>query len=244
MRPYLVWTFAYRPDSSGQKVMHRLAHELNQVGQTAFVAFERRNPAWDTPYHPAPLGGDWIAVYPEVVAGNPWNAPHVARYVLNTPGKLGGDREYAPSEQVFAYAHLFSDAPLLYLPAIELDIYRDRHLPRRGALWYVGKGRRTRSVPGIEITRRLRRHPQRLADALNRATVLYCFDNVTAMIRLALLCGCPVVVIPDGPRIEGPGVGWDELPPPFDSDAIRAEEVAAYEAFHGQLAEFIAVTQR
>lgn len=256
MRPYLVWTFAYRPDSSGQKVMHRLCHELNRAGQTAYVAFERRNPAWDTPYHPAPLEGDWIAVYPEIVAGNPWDAPRVARYVLNDPGKLGGDTAYAPSELVFAYHELFNDMGvpadrILYLPAIELDIYTDRQEPRSGTAFYVGKGKRTRALPGsIEITRDLRRDQRRLADTLNRAALLYCFDNLTAMIRIALLCGCPVMLIPDGvitdrqrDMVIGPGVGWDEVPAPFDSDAIRADELAALAAFRGQLASFVKVTQ-
>jgi O-antigen biosynthesis protein len=252
-RPYLVWTFDYYHDSAGQKTMHRLAHELNLAGQHAFVAYEKRNPAWQTPYHPAPLPGDWIAVYPEIIKGNPWRAPRVARWVLNNPGKLGGDKVYDPLEMVFVFAELFNDigvSPerILYLPTIELDLYADRHESRAGEVFYVGKGQQTRDLPGaLEITNDLKRDQRLLADTLNHARVLYSFDNVTAMARIALLCGCPVVMIPDGVTqpdlIAGPGIGWDEMPQPFDSGVIRAQELAAYETFRERLAYFIRITQ-
>ncbi len=255
-RKYLVWSFDYYPDSAGQKTMHRLCHELNQAGQEAYVAYPKRNPAWNTPYHSRPLSGDWIAIYPEIIAGNPWKAPRVVRYVLNTPGKLGGDAVYDPSEIVYVFHELFNTPGvpperILFLPTIELDLYTDRHEPRSGALYYVGKGHKSRDLDAVELTNDMKRDPHELADHLNRAEVLYTFDNVTAMSIIARLCGCPVVLIPDGTydrdtfdRLQaGPGLGWDEMPAPFDSDLIRANEVAQYEAFRERLADFIAVTQ-
>lgn len=256
---YLVWSFDYYHDSAGQKVMHRLCHELNEVGQEAFVGFPKTNPAWNTPYHAGPFRGrrEWIAVYPEIVRGNPWRAPRVVRYVLNNPGKLGGDKTYDPSEIVYVFHELFNDIGvpperIMYLPTIELDIYTDRHLPRSGTLFYVGKGQQTRDLPGsIEITSDLKRDRELLADTLNRAELLYCFDNVTGMTDIARLCGCPVMIIPNGEYsrevydrvVAAEGLGWDEVPPPFDSDVVRAREVAAYDAFRDRLADFIQVTQ-
>jgi len=260
-RKYLIWSFDYYPDSAGQKTMHRLCHELNQAGQEAYVAYPKRNPAWNTPYLPGPirdrrLDERWIAVYPEIIAGNPWKAPRVVRYVLNTPGKLGGDTVYPPSEIVYVFHELFNtpgvpSERILFLPTIELDLYTDRHEPRSGALYYVGKGQKTRDLDAVELTNDMKRDPHELADHLNRAEVLYTFDNVTAMAIIARLCGCPVVLIPDGTYdretfdslIAGPGLGWDEMPEPFDSDVIRGNEVAQYEAFRERLADFIAVTQ-
>jgi O-antigen biosynthesis protein len=257
VRPYLVWSFDYYPDSAGQKTMHRLCHELNRAGQTAFVAYEKRNPDWKTPFRSRRwMSGDWIAVYPEIVKGNPWKAPRVVRYVLNNPGKLGGDTTYAPSEIVYVFHELFNDPGvpperIMFLPTIELDIYTDRHEPREGALYYVGKGQKTRDLDAVELTNDMKRDGHNLADLLNRATVLYTFDNVTAMTIIARLCGCPVVLIPDGTYIRetfdemvaSPGLGWDEMPEPFDSDVIRANEVAQYEAFRERLTDFIRVTQ-
>lgn len=256
-RPYLVWSFDYYADSAGQKVMHRLCHELNQAGQQAFVAYELRNPAWDTPFHHGPLAGDWIAVYPEIVRGNPWRAPHVARYVLNVPGKLGGDKVYDTAEEVFVYSPLFNTPGvgperILMLPAIELDIYSDRHEPRSGSVFYVGKGSQTRELPGsVEITADLKRDQRLLADTLNRAELMYCFDNTTAMVDIARLCGCPVQLIPDSShtredyfgQMSPDGIGWDEVPPAFDSDVVRAREIALHDTFLERLADFIRITQ-
>jgi hypothetical protein len=91
-----------------------------------------------------------------------------------------------------------------------------------------------------------------LAAALNRAEVLYTFDDATGMSMLALLCGCPVVVLPSNGHhtpaeyeLEGAtkGIGWDALPGPFDSAEIRAGQIALRDTFQGQLAEFIRRTQ-
>ncbi len=158
---------------------------------------------------------------------------------------------------MYVYSELFNDIGvpperILYLPAIELDIYTDRRLVRSGALFYVGKGQKIRDLSGAgEVTSELKRDQARLADTLNRAEVLYCFDNATAMTLIARLCGCPVVLIPNGDYTREQydrsqvmdGLGWDEVPPPFDSDAIRASELAAYETFRERLAGFITVTQ-
>jgi hypothetical protein len=255
--PYLVWSFDYDVASAGPKTLHRLCHELNLAGQRAYVGFPQTRSDWQTPFRVAPLEGDWIAVYPEVVTGNPWGAPHVVRWMLNTPGRLGGDMSYDPSEIVFVYSELFDDLRLgperlLKLPAVELDIYTDRHLPRSGAMFYVGKGRRTQALPtgAVAITYELRKNPEALADALNRTSVLYTFDTASGMTEIARLCGCPVVYLSHGgeyahERYVGTwaGIGWNEMPEPFDSDVIRAEQIAQYEAFKMQLARFIAITQ-
>lgn len=228
---YLIWSYDYSHASAGPKVLHRLCHELNRAGQEAYVGPWATNPDWDTPTADAPLDGDWTAVYPEIVSGNPWNAPNVARWVLNVPGKLGGDTTYDPSETVFSWHRRFLDAPILHLPAIELDIYTDRHQPRFGAAVYVGKGIRTRDIPGAwEITLQMRADRYDLAGLLNVAEVLYCFDDTSAMAQIALLCGCPVLVVPTGEYLEPQG--------------FRDQYLLQWPAFEEQLADFIRATDR
>lgn len=252
---YLIYSYNYTHASAGYKVLHRLCHELNQAGQEAYIGFQKSNPVWNTPYHEPPLDGDWTAIYPEVISGNPWNAPRVVRYVLNNPGKLGGDKVYDPAEIVFVYSPLFDDMGvgpdrLLMLPTVETDIYRDYGLPRFTAMFYVGKGRKTRDLDAVEVSMELRLDRERLADALNHATVLYTFDNMTGMVDIARMCGCPVVMIPNGEYtrdqydqfVDVEGLGWDEMPPPFDSAAFRDRYIASYDTFHEQLARFIEVT--
>ena len=229
MIPYLIWSFDYSVASAGPKALHRLCHELNSAGQRAYVSYPNVNREWFAPFHDGPLPGEYIAVYPEIVPGNPWNAPHVARWVLNTPGKLGGDTSYPPSEMVFSWDKQYLDAPLLWLPAFETDIYYDRGYPRSGSLCYVGKGARTQSLGDTEITHEMRLDRDRLADALNRAEVLYSFDDTTAMVAIAKLCGCPVVIVPTGQRQEPTG--------------YREEYLERFAEFPAQLREFIRVTQ-
>lgn len=225
---YLVWGYDYSHASGGPKVLHRLCHELNEAGQEASIGNGyATNPEWDTPQ--GVMDSDTIAVYPEVVAGNPWNAQRVVRWVLNTPGKLGGDRVYDPAETVFSYSPLFMDAPLLHLPAIETDIYTDRGLAREGELYYVGKGSQSDTNGAAAITHEMRLDRHALADALNRATLLRCFDDTTAMAQIALLCGCPVLVVPSGQRLE--------------PAAFRDEYLAQWPVFLEQLARFVEVTQ-
>ena len=224
---YLIWSYAYSHASAGPKALHRLCHELNDDGLEAYVAWPEVNPEWNTPYHAAPLDGDWCAVYPEIVRGNPWNAPHVARWVLNRPGLLGGDREYDPAEMVFSWSPDFLDAPLLYLPAVETDIYTDRHEPREGMLHYVGKGVQGDTVGTQPITLAMREDRHALADALNHATLLRSFDPVSGMNDIALLCGCPVNV--NGERRE--------------PDGFRKRYLKECAAFPKQLAEFVRITQ-
>jgi hypothetical protein len=222
------------------------------AGQEAYVGPWATNPDWVTPTS-EPLEGDWTAVYPEIVQGNPWNAPHVVRWVLNDPGKLGGDRVYDPSEQVFAFLELFMDVPperALRLPVVETDIYTDRHLLREGTVFYVGKGHKTRELPGaVEVTREMAADREAFAELLNRAALMVCFDDITAMIDVARLCGCPVQLIQDSytweqydrSSIGWEGLGWDEVPT-IDSAAFRAHYLGLMDTFHERLADFIRVT--
>lgn len=247
----MIWSPGYTHNSAGPKALHRLCHELNLAGCQAFIWSDATNPEWHTPIWQGPIG-DAIAVYPEVVSGNPLHAERVVRWVLNTPGKLGGDRSYDPAEVVYSWAQIFYDAPILNLPTIELDIYFDRHLERSIGTYFTGRGTANRDLPGfVEISWNVLRDRHRLADLLNHAEVMYSFPNVTGLIDIAGLCGCPVIIVPSGEftkeqldaQMDWTGIGWDEMPPPFDSQILRDRQCALLEEFHRALPEFIERTQ-
>jgi len=233
-RPYLIFCYPYSHAAGGLKVLHHFCHQLNVAGEKAYVSVAQTNPVWNTPFHLPPLEGDYIAVYPEVMRGNPFNAPHVARWALNVPGFLpGGDPTFDPSEMVFTWAPQFlAGVPLLHLESIELDIYFDRGEARSGEMFYTGKsqfyagdGDTTGASP---ITLEMRQDRHALADALNHATLLRSFDPVSGMNDIALLCGCPVLM-PNGDRLE--------------PDGFREKHQESVDAFPAQLAEFIRITQ-
>jgi hypothetical protein len=231
---YLIWAYDYSHASAGPKALHRLCHELTAAGQKAYIGQEwATNPEWNTPTHAAPLEGDWCAIYPEVVPGNPWNAPRVARWALNEPGRWGGDKVYPVSEMVFTWDRKYlANVPILQTPTVDLTVYFDCHAIRAGALYFVGKGQRDRlRIDGAatEITLAMRQDSRVLAAALNRAEILYSLDEHTGMTQLALLCGCPVAIVPTGQRCEPAGFLDEYL-------ALAAE-------FPAQLAAFIEITQ-
>ena len=232
-RPYIVWSYDYSHASAGPKALHRLCHELNEAGQEAYIGPGwAKNPEWNTP---AWLGAlppeEWIAVYPEVVSGNPWQVARVARWALNVPGLLAGDKVYDSAEMVFTWDRVYLDGvPVLQTPTVDLDIYADRHQPRSGALTFANKGQPAVRISGAtEISLGMRLDRYALADALNHAEILYSLDDHTGMIQLARLCGCPVVLVTTGERLEPAG--------------FREEYLALAAAFPAQLAEFIRITQ-
>jgi hypothetical protein len=227
---YLIWSYDYSHASSGPKALHLLCHELNLAAEQAAIGNGyATNPEWNTPN--GSMDDDTIAIYPEVVSGNPWGASRVARWVLNVPGKLGGDTTYDPAEIVFSWDRSFLDATPLQVPHVETDIYTDRGEPRSGEVYFVGRANYDGSRVGnaTPITHEMRADRYALADALNHAERLYSFEPMTGMADLALMCGCPVLIVPTG----------EELSP----EGFREAYLAKWPVFHRQLADFIRLTQ-
>lgn len=244
---FVVFAFPYLHASGGGKVLHRFCHELRRRGEDACVTTPHTSPDLETPVWDGAMRADDVVVYPEVVSGNPLGGTRVARWVLNRPGLIGGDRAYAPTERIWAYHRMFyPGVPRLMLPAVETDIYRDLGLPRSGAAFYVGKGSKTRDVSGVEITHAIRQDRHALAELLNRVEVVYSFDELTAMDDVARLCGASVIVIPQGTwsretlaELDRAGVGWDEPPEPWDRAAFRARYLAGHTTFLEELDAFV-----
>jgi hypothetical protein len=202
--PYVIVAPVYRNSSAGVRALYRLKDELIKRGYDVTVC----------------QGGDRvpygsIVVYPEIVDGNPLNAKTVIRYVLNTPGLLGGDKEYDESEIVFTYHPSYYDAPVLTVPTIE-DFFQDEGLPRAGACFWVGKGINIPRIPEtdglMEITYTWPKTREELANLLNTKVVFYSYDNNTALNAEAKKCGCKVVVIGG----EMPDADYDEKIKDFD----------------------------
>jgi hypothetical protein len=165
------------------------------------------HPSMDVPVAPARLLRKAVAVYPEIVSGNPLGAPHVVRWLLNRPGFFGHPVDFGPNELMFFYQEAFrADLPgidpdnLLRVRWLRTDIYTDRGLPgRQGACRMIRKGARTglAAVPENDPAIRLdgKSHSQ-IADIFNRTDVFYCHDPYTMYCYYAALCGCVPVVLP------------------------------------------------
>ncbi|MDD2134401.1 glycosyltransferase [Pseudomonas kurunegalensis] len=230
-RPYYIVAPAYRHNSAGIRVMHMLCHLLNRCGQDAYLYSSTTNPMWHTPLLTNELrqqheqaGRQPIVVYPEVVSGNPTNARSVVRYLLNVPGLIAGDTEFADSEMIFAYGeHLLPKGAgaerILFLPPIDTSLFNnldnayDSH--RKG--WLIYPGRHTHALqehPELAarctlITNEWPATPREMAELFRRSEGIYCFSS-TATALEAMLCGCPAVVL-KSPFFDGTPLGIGEF---------------------------------
>jgi hypothetical protein len=260
---------SYTTNSAGISCLYRLCDELNRRGYASFMTGgEQTAPGLIAPII-EPQSAQMLcergyaAVYCETIAGNPLNARSVVRWVLNRPGLLGGDEIYADSEQVFSYSDVFTPyiknrvAGKLYMPTIDEAIfYCDDEDPLKRSLecFYVGKSRwkdgffdRERA---FEITR-VTPAKKELGNLFRASRVLYCFDNSTILIYEALLCGCPVVIIPDGTQTQHDfrrlelgsiGIAWgpkEFAGAPVDVGELRKKYELAKQQFSQQLDQMI-----
>ena len=210
LRPYVLFGARYRQSSAGLRACHRLVHELNEHGMRAF-SVGTVNRRWNerrisrTGFRALNHYCDPVAVYPEIVSGNPLHARYVARWALNVPGLLGGDAAYACDELVYTWAAEYYDTErVLVVDIVERDLFNDVDSPVKDAdVVYLGKA--TEQIGDVSelirdkvmITRRWPVTRAELASLLRRTRVLYILDNRTALTWEAILCGSRVIILPE-----------------------------------------------
>lgn len=239
--PYEIWIQGYYHMSGGIRALHVLKDELNARGLEASMLYEnQRKP-------------DTIGVYPEIMPGNPEGYEHVARWLLNT-ADLPADGD------TFAWESGMGDYPLLTVNIIELDLFKPNPGPRSGVAYWIGKGVPQPSlIPhGAEQISR-QNYPKRhdLAERIRTLDYLISFDPFTAVNIEAVLCGTPVLVRGNHPRMSQAditGHGWT----PFgvahnveDLEEARREVHLAYDhylsllpVFAKRIDQFIEITQK
>ena len=225
--PYYIVAPPYVRTSAGIRVLHLLCHSLNKLGETAYLLMypampwrsHQIGPDLMTPVLTSDIvkshferGLAPIMVYPETVAGNPFNSPSVVRYVLNFPGLLGGDTEYSSEDLCFSYgevlaAHTRDPKNVLFLPATDTRIFYPPPAGqgRKGTCFYADKYQVAHkgklfdiTKDSLEITRDKpnSQTPKEIADIFRRSELFYAYEN-TALAIEAVLCGCPVVFLPN-----------------------------------------------
>lgn len=249
MRDYLIYSYGYRHNIGGIRVLHKLCHLLNEAGCKAYLLLSATtNPDWNTPVATPEIQRriieEGIVVYPEIVANNPLGARYVVRYILNQPGLLGGGTSYAPEEVLFCHGEMLrefvpSDDRILTIQVIDTSVYNNEGVGERaGGLFWVGKGKGLPRIPATEgfteITENWPKTWGELALLFKQAEIFYSYDDFTALTLEARLCGCPVVIIPSGryswedlcgKSLAGGVAGlafWDDDPVIFEDNLRRA----------------------
>lgn len=211
--PYYIVTPPWNRCSAGVRALHYLCHYLNKAGAKAYLVFlggNTINPMLDTPRLTDEIdafykgeGLDPIAVYPDIVKGNPLGAKHVVRYLLYYAGAYGGDAVFPETDLIYAYSKAIADrygksCRVLALPISDPDIfYPPAGESRSGALYYAHKRRMqdsniTPPAEAKEITHAWPHNQYAVAEAFRQAEVFYAYEDTTLIVE-AMLCGCKVV---------------------------------------------------
>jgi hypothetical protein len=163
--------------------------------------------AMPVPTVPDLRGRKFVAVYPEIIDGNPLGATHVVRWLLYHPGFHAPGTRFTENELVFYYQRAFlpegQELPedhLLQLHWVRDDIYQDRGLvDRHGTCRMVRKGSATFDPKMAEGDRfdLLDHLPHKaIADVFNQCDVFVCHDLYTLYLYYAARCGCVPMVVP------------------------------------------------
>lgn len=220
--PYYIYAPPYRTSSGGIRALYSLCHALNELGYEAYIANDitENHPTLRCPTltpeqkqkHIASNRAP-IAVYPEVVHGNPFETEVVARWILNKPGHLGGDKQYAPSELLFWWDHWMApkneSIVQLQLPIIDSNIFYPplKTHQRSGFCYYANKylskypaisSKLTKN--GISLCQNNKLSPAQIAETLRNTEVLYTYEP-TSLTLEAMACGCKVAYI-DTPYLD------------------------------------------
>lgn len=250
-KPYLIRTPEFEVTSGGIRVMYGLYAWLLAKGEVAYL-----NTKIDIPS---------IGIYPEIYHGNDMEASKVVRYILQTPGVMtyygipGPSTEEIKdtSDHIISFSKIYDtvglkDQDILFLPILNLNVFKDYGNKRTKTCYLIGKGRNKQAHPrgSIELTRKMALDQKALADTLNECSVLYCYDRLSAMMEIARLCGCSVKYYGDfeyedlqkyEPGMEGISYYGDKIQ--FNPVAFREQYKRLRTTFELNLDSFIERTQ-
>lgn len=225
---FLIWAFPYTHRSSGIRALYRLCHHLNGRGFPAALVTDPGEPlpSWNCFLRPVDHAvadvPRAIVVYPEVVSGNPLQADKVVRWVLNSPGLIGGDPVYPEPELVFVYdlqrlpeVNRAVTEPIgperrLWTGLVDPSvIHPDASVPRDIDCSFTYKGAELAQhipLPHGEIhpLESLTHDLASLGHTLRRTRTLYSYDHYSNVLREAVVSGCDVRVPDESGRWHDP----------------------------------------
>lgn len=223
--PYYIYAPAYRETSAGIVVLHELCHALNVRGYEAYVvgtievASNLNTPLLTPAIMDRHLQNGLvpIAVYPEVVSGNPINAQVCVRYILNKIGFLTGRSMNEGADDLFFYYtdnflgdRKKEDADFLFLPVISPDLFKPDPSKERTKTFVFQYRFPLEKIdfslfpPDAELISMA--NPvslPELAAKLQTGKVLYSYE-ASGVCCEAMMCGCPVIYMHEGGMTEAP----------------------------------------
>lgn len=208
---FLIDTPSYTDASGGCIALHKLAEMLADRGYETYTTSPTKagskaiyignNPGSKLDFNIT------MVVYPEVVIGNPYDAKYVTRWILNTPGKIGGDGVFGKNDLIYKYSDLFdvinNNKVHGYLTCIDTkkDYFVDLKLNREGSSYLIKKGKLENKAlihhPKDSLNIDDFKSDAYLLDVFNQKEIFISYDAASYHSVQAALCGCISVVIPD-----------------------------------------------
>jgi len=262
-RPYILVIPSYKHNSAGIRVVHMVGHLLHQMGERVYTITEKISEKYYIPFIDTQAAvqmakNSAIVIYPEVVGNNLLGGPRVVRYILNHPGAIGGPKNIPHDGPWVYYSAILGPAPHLFIAPIETDLfYYDKSVKKTKKL-VCGKKGDTSELKGdfVQITRLWPETRKELADLLREGEVLYIYDSLSTITNEAVMCGTPVVIIPDGLRTREEyirteytmkGIAWTEKElDRAKEDVLEAQDVykRLIDTNANRVKEFVDFTQK
>lgn len=210
---FVVWSPPYSESSGGIIALHKLAHNLAELGEKSYILSKGINSKYkgvqinENDYQNFDKDKT-VVIYPEVVKGDILGAKYVVRWLLNTPNVIRysiGNGKDGVNDLIFKFAPAFKaydeSKVLGELRAFELnlDTFVNRNEERSGMCHIVRKGidKGLHDKDSICLDGYESKGNQYLADIFNKYEVFISYDNACFLSAQAALCGCLSIVVPD-----------------------------------------------
>lgn len=206
---YLIWSPEFTDSSGGPLALHRLAYSIAKKGIECYITSHgtvegslAKSVADIHNFQYDPL--TTMVIYPEIVIGNPLNASHVTRWLLNTPGMVGGDGVYSSDDLVYTYSDYYY-SPVgkridgkLWIYDFKTNIFYNQNVERRGDCFIIKKGGAKKLDKHRPDSICIEPFPGdlELAKIFNKCEYFICYDDACFHTVQAALCGCIPIVIP------------------------------------------------
>lgn len=212
MRPIIIVTPDYTHSSNGIAALHHICHTINSLGGDSRLLMltdkaivggldHQTNPAWNTPNLQECDKGlvqEGIVIYPEMVKGNPLNAPRVVRWLGHKEGALwDNSMDAQPDDYIMAHSKVLRPNAdyVLFYPFMNSCFNSDGAPPEKRVLnaTYIGKGYLFGDVGIIKNTLWIERKwpstQEQLAFILRHVACFYTWDSWSATNVNAIMCG-------------------------------------------------------
>lgn len=207
---FYIVTPGFNSLSGGCMVLHRLAHILNELRETAYLVCDRKNPDWLGELHDGKnLDSNGVVIYPEIVSGNPLGLAKVVRWILMDVGFFGGDGIYGPKDLVYKYTKAYKVPDesrvngILTVMNTNSNLFKDLGNTRTHDTCYlVRKGSRKplNAHPGNAFCvddYHAKGGDDYLVEMFNKYNTFISYDHATYISIQAALCGCLSIIVPE-----------------------------------------------